>query len=132
MIEAGTITEYDVPVGCLRNEARANKFLASFQSEDEPEDKKAYKLLKDLLNKQKTIWKQWADAHEGHVGNFLDAISGDKYPEEMPKQWQSRLSDIDGKLTNELLCTAYSYAVFVRDDEIVDIIVKILGYIPIV
>lgn len=132
MLEDGEITEFDLPVGCLRNEARAKKALASLQPKAEAGGQKAYQLVKELVEKRDSIWTKYADAAEGSVGDFLGALSGETMPQEMPDQWQDQLSGIEKQLTSELLYTAYPYAVFVNDAKIISIVTGRLGYTPII
>ncbi|MCM1224557.1 MAG: hypothetical protein NC548_59925 [Lachnospiraceae bacterium] len=132
MIEDGTIAEEQLPIGCLKNEARAKKALKELQKE-EAEDKAAYNLVIDLLSRKENILKMFADATEGSVGDFLDALSGEAQSiDKMPEAWRVELDSIAGQLTDELLKTAYPYAVFVNDAKIKSVITEQLGYAPMV
>lgn len=129
MIEDGEVNEFDLPIGCLRNEARAKKALAKFAPKEEAEDKAAYKAVKSLIRRRESVLALISDATEGSVGDFIDALSGDSV--EVPEQWREELESISSQLSDNLLKTAYPYAAFLRDDKICDIITNKIGYTPI-
>lgn len=132
MIEDGIVKEEDLSMSALKNEGRAKMELRHIKKAQEvTADEKAYALVKKLLRERRGIQKLMADSAEKHIGDFLDILSGEAGSMEPSERCLKELEDIDGQLTDELLETAYPYAVFVSDKEMCSFITYELGFTPI-
>lgn len=115
MMEDGTITEYDIPVGCLRNEARAKKALKDLQKVEDPAlvAWREYKKITASIRYYQDLLAEEGEASMHDLGELLTYTA---MSEKEMSDIREKISELQGK-AEELYPLAREWGKFTRDPE---------------
>lgn len=115
MMEDGTITEYDIPVGCLRNEARAKKALANLQKKEDPA-MVAWQEYKKVMVSIRHYQNLLAEEGEASMHDLGELLTYTSMSESETLAIREKIAELQGR-ADELLPLAREWGRFTRDPE---------------
>jgi hypothetical protein len=115
MMEDGTITEYDIPVGCLRNEARAKKALANLQKKEDPA-MVAWQEYKKVMVSIRHYQNLLAEEGEASMHDLGELLTYTSMSESETLAICEKIAELQGR-ADELLPLAREWGRFTRDPE---------------
>lgn len=121
LITQGVLQEEDLPIGVLKNEARARRFLQKWEEEQNTSPEiKAYDRLIWLHKAIRGVQLLNAKREEGKSGEFLGALAG----ETLPNQTEDK--DLYSEALDLVNDEVYGYSKFVGDREMMGFIYDLL------